>query len=268
MQASNQVRVEEPGGIRGRFRIAARIFRDAEVKLRTSASKDDTRPVLTGVFVSVEGRRARMVSTDSYRLTIKESDLVETPDGDMGGVLIPAGAMRHVSRMVRVREEVEVVVSGGEATFRLPEMTLSVRLIPGNFPEYRRLLPEDYEREFMVAREEVVAALKRIKPSRLRGLVAPVGLTFHEGSLQLLMHSEGRGEAREAAAAKIVKGGEGFAMGFNPAFLLDAFSAVSTEVVRIRCNGAMRPAMFTPCPARGEPDHQHLLMPMRLVGRG
>lgn len=266
MEERNQVRVEEPEALRGWFRIGAKDFRTAEAKVRASASKDDTRPVLTGVLVSVEGHRVRMVTTDSYRLTIKESDLVAATDGHPGEVLIPAGAMRHVSRMVRAREEVGVVIFGGEATFRLPEMTLSVRLIPGNFPEYRRLLPEGYEREFLLPREQVVAALKRIKPSRRRGMVAPVELTFTGGGLELLVDSEEHGAARETAEAKIVKG-EGFTIGFDPAYLLDALSVIDTEVVRMECNGALRPVMFTPGPARGEPDHRHLLMPMRCARR-
>lgn len=264
MEERKQVRVEESGNVRGWFRVESRIFKDAEAKVRVSASKDETRPVLTGVLVSVEGHRVRMVSTDSYRLTIKESDLSMAPDSDVGEVVIPADAMRHVSRIVRAWEEVEVVISGSEARFRLPNMTLAVRLLAGNFPEYRRLLPEGYEREVLIPCEEIMAALKRLKPSRRHrsSMVVPVKLTFAESSLELLIDSEEHGEARETAAAKVVKG-EGFAIGFNPAFLLDALSVLNTEVARMQCNGALQPVMFTPGSAQGEADHRHLLMPMR-----
>src|SRR3712207_3122355 len=127
-------------------------------KVSRSYSRDETRPVLTGVLISFEESHVRMVTTDSYRLSIKETELATTFDSSREAI-IPARAMQEVSRIVggSDEEQVEVLLSENQALFRIGDVLFGTRLIEGNFPEYRRLLPNAFEREISIQRDDLVA---------------------------------------------------------------------------------------------------------------
>jgi DNA polymerase-3 subunit beta len=150
-----------PAGEDARFAVPAKPLAGAVRKVLPSVSKDDTRPVLTGVLVSFEGGKERMVSTDSYRLSINEVELGGSPK-EPGQAIIPGRALKEVARLSELAETVEVALTENAALFRLKGIVVGTRLIDGSFPEYERLLPGSFAEEFAVDAGVLKDSLKRV----------------------------------------------------------------------------------------------------------
>src|SRR5918997_4049120 len=150
----------------GSFTMPGEVLVETVDKVSRSYSRDETRPVLTGILISFEENRVRMVTTDSYRLSTKETELATTPFDGSREAIIPARAMTEVSRIFSGSDEesIEVSLSENQALFRIGDVVFGTRLIDGNFPEYRRLLPSGFEREIAVSRERLIETLRRGQP--------------------------------------------------------------------------------------------------------
>ena len=236
-------------------------------KVSRSYSRDETRPVLTGILISFEESRVRMVTTDSYRLSIKESELSSTFDGEREAI-IPARAMQEVGRIFSGtdEEQIEVALSENQALFRIGDVLLGTRLIDGNFPEYKRLLPTSFEREISVDREDLMGTLRRVNLFAQRQTPpVPVSLAFSDGAVEVIVRNGEIGEAHEKLPASSE---DEFTISFNPGYLLDGVSAVDTENVLFKLNEALKPGLIVPGSEDGngdgeETDFLYLIMPMR-----
>jgi DNA polymerase-3 subunit beta len=138
--------------------MPAQAFTETIARVARSASRDETRPILTGILASASGQELRMVATDSYRLSVKETRLeTSLPDGFEANV--PARALEELSRLVRDDvEDIRIGVRANQVVFEIGGLVLSSRLIDGQFPNYRQLLPETYEHELTIDRAELLEA--------------------------------------------------------------------------------------------------------------
>src|ERR687885_1902128 len=246
------------------FKMSGEALVETVEKVSRSYSRDETRPVLTGILISFEESRVRMVTTDSYRLSIKETELATTFDGSKEAI-IPARAMQEVSRIYASsdEEQVDVVLSENQALFRIGDVLFGTRLIEGNFPEYKRLLPNAFEREISVSREDLVETLRRVNLFTQRQTPpVPVSLHFSEGSVEVTVRNGEVGEAHEKLPATSE---DEFHISFNPGYLLDGVSAVGSEKVLFKLNEPLKPGLVVPgtSEAGEEPDFLYLIMPMR-----
>lgn len=257
----------------GAFTMAGEVLVETVEKVSRSYSRDETRPVLTGILISFEDSRVRMVTTDSYRLSIKETELATTFDGNREAI-IPARAMQEVGRIFSGsdEEQIEVALSENQALFRIGDVLLGTRLIDGNFPEYKRLLPTTFEREISVPREDLIGTLRRVSLFAQRQTPpVPVSLAFSQGSVEVIVRSPEIGEAHEKLPASSE---DEFNISFNPGYLLDGVSAVDTENVLFKFNEALKPGLIVPGANDGngdageEPDFLYLIMPMRDPSQG
>jgi DNA polymerase-3 subunit beta len=251
--------------VEGAFRMSGEVLVETVEKVSRSYSRDETRPVLTGILISFEDSRVRMVTTDSYRLSIKETELATMRFEGSREAIIPARAMQEVSRIFSSsdEEEVEVALSQNQALFRIGDVLLGTRLIDGNFPEYKRLLPTSFEREISVNREALIGTLRRVNLFAQRQTPpVPVSLSFSEGSVEVIVRNGEIGEAHERLEATSE---DEFLISFNPGYLLDGVSAIDTEMVVFKFNEALKPGLIVPGEDGGaeEPDFLYLIMPMR-----
>ena len=252
----------------GSFRMSGEVLVDTVEKVSRSYSRDETRPVLTGILISFEDSRVRMVTTDSYRLSIKETELATTAVEGSREAIIPARAMQEVARIFSgsEEEEIEVALDQNQALFRIGDVLFGTRLIDGNFPEYRRLLPTSFEREISVNREELIGTLRRVNLLAQRQTPrVPVSLAFSEGSVEVIVRNGEIGEAHERLQATSE---DEFLISFNPGYLLDGVSAIDSEKVLFKFNEALKPGLIVPGAngdgeAAEEPDFLYLIMPMR-----
>ena len=250
----------------GAFGMSGEALVETVEKVSRSYSRDETRPVLTGILISFEESRVRMVTTDSYRLSIKETELATTFEGSREAI-IPARAMQEVSRIFTSSEEdrVEVALSENQALFRIGDVLFGTRLIEGNFPEYKRLLPNAFEREISVSREDLIDTLRRVNLFAQRQTPpVPVSLAFSEGAVEVTVRNGEVGEARERLPATSE---DDFNISFNPGYLLDGVSAVDSEKVLFKLNESLKPGLIVPDSSAGEAgeesDFLYLIMPMR-----
>src|SRR5687768_5912771 len=162
--------------------MPAAAFVETVGKVARSASKDETRPILTGILVSASGDELRMVATDSYRLSVKETRLESPLEGSFEAN-VPARALEELARVVTQvgAETIEIGVRSNQVVFRAGGDALSSRLIDGQFPNYRQLLPEAYEHELHVPGDELLGVVRRV--SLMAQKNAPLRLSFAEGQL-------------------------------------------------------------------------------------
>ena len=228
------------------------------VKVGRAASRDETRPVLTGILVSAGGEELRMVATDSYRLSVKETRLDAPLEGSFEAN-VPARALQELTRIVQhgSADALAVSVRANQVVFEAAGVVLSSRLIDGQFPNYRQLLPDAYEHELQLAGTEITEVVRRI--SLLAQKNAPLRLAFSEGELTVSARTPDVGEARETVPVPFA--GEPLEIGFNPEFLRDGLEAMEGGDVLLKLISPLRPGLIQAADGSG---FQYLLMPIRL----
>jgi DNA polymerase III subunit beta len=242
----------------GRVSVPGDAFVETVLKVARSASRDETRPVLTGILVSAAGDELRMVATDSYRLSVKETKLDESLDGSFEAN-VPARALQELSRIVQHgdSERLTVSVRTNQVVFETDGIVLSSRLIDGQFPNYRQLLPDAYEHELQLAGGEISEVVRRI--ALLAQKNAPLRLAFAEGELTVSARTPDVGEASETLPVPFQ--GEPLEIGFNPEFLRDGLESVESGDVVLKLISPLRPGLIQAADGSG---FVYLLMPIRL----
>jgi DNA polymerase III subunit beta len=238
--------------------LPTQVFVETALQVSRSASKDETRPVLTGVLISAGGQELTMVATDSYRLSVKHSTL-ESALTDTIEANVPARALQELARIAQSIEEPELRISLGQnqVVFQIGQVVLSSRLIDGQFPNYRQLLPESVEHELRVASSEIADVVRRV--SLLAQKNAPLRLGFSEGQLTVSAQTPDVGEASEALPVPF--SGEPFDIGFNPEFLRDGLESVESEELVLKLISPLRPGLIESPEGGG---FVYLIMPIRL----
>ena len=241
-----------------RVQVPATAFVETLGKVQRSASRDETRPVLTGIYVSASGDELRMVATDSYRLAVKETKLESPLEGTLEAN-VPARALAELARIVGTAAEDALAASvmANQVVFEIGGVTLSSRLIDGQFPNYRQLLPDAYEHELRLAAGEVGDVVRRI--SLLAQKNAPLRLAFTEGEVTISARTPDIGEASETVPVPF--SGEPLEIGFNPDFLRDGLESMDGEDVLLKLISPLRPGLLG---SADESGFQYLLMPIRL----
>jgi DNA polymerase-3 subunit beta len=236
------------------------IDRDALVetiaRVGRSASRDESRPVLTGILVRFEPGKVVMAATDSYRLAVKETPV----DGSLPELeaIIPARALQELMRIAAGPDEVQLGMLENHVVFGTEGVWLTTRRIDGQFPNYRQLLPEQFEHELMLPREELLEVVRRVALMAQRN--SPLRLRFADGELTVSAITQDIGEARESLPAPY--SADPLEIGFNADFLRDGLESVDSDSVRVKLISPLRPAVL-----EGESDdYVYLIMPIRLAG--
>jgi DNA polymerase III subunit beta len=238
--------------------LPAAAFVTTALNVAGSASRDETRPVLTGILVSASERELRMVATDSYRLSIKETQL-ETPLAKGFEVNVPARALQELARIAghAEEEELRVTVRQNQILFEVGRIVLSSRLIDGQFPNYRQLVPDSFEHELRVSASELSDVVRRV--SLLAQKTAPLRLAFTPGELTISSQTPDIGEARESMPVAFQ--GEPIEIGFNPEFLRDGVEAIGDGDMLLKLISPLRPGLIEGADGSG---FRYLIMPIRL----
>ena len=233
----------------------AAVFAEAVGQVARAASRDEARPVLTGVLLEVSREGVTLAATDSYRLAVRE--LVATAAGEARAI-VPERALSEAGRAAAALEkgDVEMFVDESQVSFQVGQLVLTSRLIEGEFPNYRQLLPEAYESRLTVSRQQLSDAVRRV------GLLArdtsPVRMEFNALGVKLSSSSPDLGQAVEAVEARYE--GEEITAAFNPHYLADGLAAATGESVRVEVRDGLKPGVV-----RGESDEfTYLVMPVRL----
>ena len=225
-------------------------------RVAKSASRDESRPVLTGILVRFEAGKLIMVATDSYRLSVKETTLGEAaPELE---AIIPARALTELSRLSGSGDTIDLGVHENHVVFGTGDAWLTTRRIDGQFPNYRQLLPEAFEVELTLPKAELADVVRRASVLALRN--SPLRLRLAEGELTISAQTQDVGETQETMPAAY--SGEEFLIGFNAEFLRDGIDSIVGDDVKLKLINPLRPAILED--AAG--DFTYLIMPIRLAG--
>ena len=245
--------LQEPGGTR--VSVSAAEFAEGCGQVARAASRDEARPILTGVLFEISREGLTMVATDSYRLAVRE--LSATAGGE-GKALVPERALTEAGRAAAGDEkgQADLFVDLSQVGFKTGSLTLTSRLIEGEFPNYRQLLPERYENRLIASRQQLLDAVRRV------GLLAressPVKVEFNALGVRLSSSSPDLGEAVEVVEAKYE--GDDLTAAFNPNYLVDGLTGITGDQVEIEVRDGLKPAVL-----RGGGDaFLYLVMPVRL----
>jgi DNA polymerase-3 subunit beta len=225
-------------------------------RVSRSASRDESRPVLTGVLMRFEPGKLVMAATDSYRLSVKETPTEgAVPELE---AIVPARALAELARIAQAGEQIELGVHENQVVFSSGDALLTTRRIDGQFPNYKQLVPDAFDHELPLPREELLDVVRRVSVMAQRN--SPLRLRFADGELAVSAQTPDVGEARESLPAAYT--GEALEIGFNAEFLRDGIDSVSGEQLRMKLISPLRPAVL-----QGEADDfLYLIMPIRLAG--
>jgi DNA polymerase-3 subunit beta len=221
-----------------------------------AASRDEARPVLTGILVRFGEGKLVMAATDSYRLSYRET-LVEGAVPELEAI-VPARALEELRRLVSGGGTLELGVQENQVVFGTGGTWLTTRRIEGQFPKFDELRPKEFKYEVFLPREELLEVVRRTSVMAHRN--SPLRLRFAEGEVTVWTQTQDVGEARETLPARFE--GEPLEIGFNAEFLRDGIESAMGDELRLRLIDPLRPGLIQ---GPGD-DFWYLIMPIRLAG--
>ncbi|NHM13946.1 DNA polymerase III subunit beta [Xiamenia xianingshaonis] len=239
-------------------RLLFPLFSSMVKKVARIVSRDESRAILTGVLLSLEGDVLKMVATDSYRLAVAQAQ-VPAEDVEDFEAVIGGSFLQEIAALPKSEEDVRLGLSENQVVVTYQNTVFINRRIGGVFPNYRQLLPESHATRVRLRTEDVLSAVKRTSvlsqsssPVRFAvDLDAPIvqlsSVAQDVGSAQQSLSCEGEGESMEIA--------------FNGAYLVDGLSSVPSEFVNLDLQDSMKPGIFT---AEGDESYLYLVMPVRI----
>jgi DNA polymerase-3 subunit beta len=249
-------------------------FAAAVTSVAIAAGRDDSLPVLTGVRIEIEEDRLTLAATDRYRLAIRELTWQPGRSGISTVALVPARTLAETARSLTTGAEVTVALSAGSGAGdgmigfsgggQVGDRRTTTRLLDGEFPKYRSLLPTEFSGAATIDAAPFVEAVKRVALVAERA--TPVRLAFASGEVVLEAGSGEAAAAREALPVDFE--GEALTIAFNPQFLLDGLGALDSDVARLSFTTSTKPAVLTgkSSDTATDDDYRYLLMPVRLSG--
>ncbi|MFY9488218.1 MAG: DNA polymerase III subunit beta [Solirubrobacterales bacterium] len=232
-------------------------FAETIEQVAKSASRDETRPHLTGILISVDGDKLRAVATDSYRLAVRTTK-IGSPLAERIEANVPARALQEAARVAEGAETVGITLTDRQIAFTTGETLLVSRLIDGQFPDFEQLIPDSYEHILDIDVSEVFDAVKRV--SLLAQRNTPLKVALSDGELEVSAQTADIGEARERIPAPDFSG-EPLEIGFNPDFLREGLDSAHTERARFKLISPFRPGLIV---AGDDDEFMYLVMPIRL----
>lgn len=225
-------------------------------------STDETRFVLNGIFVSLKDHKITMVATDGRRLALVDEEADISPESQ-GEFIIPTKAINELNRLLQPKGEVEIKFSDNQVSMFLKgegEADLSVlivsKLVEGNYPNYRQVIPTEARERVTIMREELLQALRRaeIMTSEKSNSVR---FTFTKNNLAITANTPEIGEARESLALNYK--GKDMAIAFNPAYVMDPLKALDCDEVFFELIDELSPGVL-----KINGPFLYVLMPMRM----
>jgi DNA polymerase III subunit beta len=257
-------------------RLSANAFIDGLKGSLVACSQDETKQILTGVYLKVEPERLEFAATDGHRLGIVEvypEQLEPTEDepetavekvASTGSfeVTVPAKALRELEKMLGTGQEGDSLglqLEQGQVVFGWGDRKLTTRTLEGKYPDYRLLIPKQFQRQITLDRKQLLAALERIAVLADQSNLVKFSIDSAKMSIDLSVESQDRGSGRESLDAQI--SGEDLDIAFNIKYLMDGLKTLPTQEITIALNGPLEPVILTPL---GGLKMTYLVMPVQL----
>mgnify|MGYP001547753794 CR=1 FL=1 len=237
--------------------LSARDCRRLIDKTHFAMAQQDVRYYLNGTLLETDGHALRAVATDGHRLSWCELAL-GAPAGEMQQIILPRKGVLELQRLLDGEGNIEIELGSSHLRAKIGDVRLTSKLIDGKFPEYNRVIPSQPPHVMSAPRDALKAALQRtaiLSNEKYRG----VRLVFAAGLLTIQAHNPEHEEAEDQLEVEF--SGETLEIGFNVGYLLDALTAIETDVVEVCLTGADSSCLIR---APGDATVKYVVMPMRL----
>lgn len=221
-------------------------------------SRDESRAILTGVLITLEGGQLRMVATDSYRLAVTEAALPDATADEFQAV-IAGSFLSEIASLPKTASPVSIALADNQIVVTCEDTVFINRRIEGNFPNYKQLLPDTYVTRATLEVDRLVAGVKRA--SLLGSSTSPVRFDLNGASqtIQISAASQDVGSAQETLACEVE--GEDVEIAFNYSYVLEGLAAVSGDEVYLEAQSSVKPGIFRALPPE---NYLYLVMPVRI----
>jgi DNA polymerase III subunit beta len=256
-------------------RLSATAFIDGLKGSLIACSQDETKQILTGVYLKVEPERLEFAATDGHRLGIVEvypAELAASEDGKIASegtetvgsfeVTVPAKALRELEKMLGSRHEqdrLELQLEQGQVVFAWGDQKLTTRTLEGKYPDYRLLIPKQFQRQVTLDRKQLLSSLERIAILADQANLVKFSIDSSKGEISLSVEAADRGSGRESLSAQI--SGADLDIAFNIKYLMDGLKTLPTQEIVINLNGPLEPVILNPL---GGLKMTYLVMPVQL----
>ena len=230
-----------------------------------ATSSDETKQVLTGVHLTADAESLEFAATDGHRLAVVQTvDESGAPASTLAmNVTIPGKALRELERILQTypsNEPVSFQLDQTQVVFDLGQQRITTRLLEGQYPNYRQLIPKQFERQLTVDRKQLVSSLERIAVmADQRNNIVKLSINNEAQLLTLSVEAQEVGSGLETMPAQIT--GEDLDIAFNVRYLLEGLKSLPTAEVQLQCNTATSPSVLTPL---GGSKITYLVMPVQI----
>ncbi len=243
------------------LKLSAETFKDALVQVVVAASADEARPVLAGVFLYTEKDTLYVVATDSYRLAEKRLELPEGESKELS-VIVPVRTMQELVRLLgEAAGDVEIYLDENQVMFRVDEVELVSRLIDGQFPNYRQIIPKTAETSFDIDTAEF-GRITKVASLFARESAGSIKIDIKaDGEVSVVASDSEVGGNTSSAECEV--SGEDSDISLNARYLQDALSVIKSPMVTFATSGKLNACVISPCGDGVEDDYIHIVMPLR-----
>ncbi len=247
--------------------IATDLFSTAVAQVAVAAGRDDSLPTLTGIHIDINHDTITLAATDRYRLAVRELQWQAAQPNVETTALLRARTLAEAAKSLTGQKNVSISLAPTASHDRLAgfaeeSKSMTSRMLDGNFPPFKHLLPQEVTTTVVVEVAQFLDSVRRV--ALVTDKTVPLRLSFEGSSLGL---EAGAGEEAQATEAiEIMLTGEPITIAFNPTFLIDGLQAIGTPFVQISFTGSNKPAILmgkTTQDAKAEENYKYLLMPMR-----
>lgn len=236
--------------------VFARVVRQTSI----AAANDDIQPILTGIMLDIDGKNINFVATDFHRLTLSRA-IWQTDNEAMQQAIVPAKTMLEAANLAAVEEEVAISLSRSNISFKIGNTLIISRLISGQFPDYRPIIPADDKlvHQIYVNRNDFNGSLKRASLLS-KDANNTVRLEFVPEGIVMTANTSDIGNIREVIPAKVM--GDNLLVGYNLKYILDFLKVSGSEHIYMKLSGNLTPGTMT------EEDNEsftYIILPLRLV---
>ncbi len=242
------------------FNIKQELFKNMIKQVGFAISTDDNRPIFTGILMEIENENIKLVATDTHRLAYREG-VVEKNEPDLiKSVIIPGKTLNELNRiMTGESEELKIAFGQNQVVFEMPGVRLISRLIEGQFPNYKQVIPQGCKTKVKVKTKELLEATERASLLAKEGANV-IKLNISEGTMFINSNSPEIGKIEEQIPVEIE--GEEAQIAFNSKYLLDVLKAIDADEILLELTGSLSPGIIKP--AEGE-KYIYLILPIRIV---
>lgn len=235
-----------------------------------ATSGDETKQVLTGVHLIVKTDSLEFAATDGHRLSVVETTNQEqdedeeiTESAEAFELTVPARALRELEKIVSMKNEAGQVsfhIDQGQIVFELGNQRLTSRTLDGQYPNYRQLIPREFEKQITVDRKQLISSLERIAVlADQKNNLVKFSLNVDNQELFLSVETQDVGSGREGLSAQI--SGDDMDIAFNIKYLLEGLKALATAEITMHLNTPSSPVIISPL---GGVKMTYLVMPVQI----